>query len=46
MKVRTCSGHVAGLSAAPGSGSRSRTQVGYLIARSGIPDGRTAYPAD
>lgn len=44
MKVRTCSGHVARLSAAPSSGSR--TQVGYLIARSGISDGRTAYPAD
>ncbi|ALU97824.1 hypothetical protein [Streptomyces rubiginosohelvolus] len=44
MKIRTCSRHVARLSAAPG-GSR-RTQVGYLIARSGIPDGRTACPAD
>lgn len=44
MKVRTCRGHIAKLSAALGSGSRA--QLGYLIARSGILDNRTADPAD
>ncbi|MFD6419502.1 helix-turn-helix transcriptional regulator [Streptomyces sp. NPDC060194] len=42
MNVRTCRGHIAKLSATLGSGSR--TQLGYLIARSGIldkPDGTT-----
>ncbi len=44
MKVRTCRGHIAKLSTALGSGSRAR--LGYLIARSGILDDRTADPAD
>lgn len=42
--VRTCCGHIAKRSAALGSGSR--TQLGDLIARSGILDDRTADPAD
>ncbi len=44
MKVRTCCGHIAKLPAALGSGSRA--QLGYLVARSGIFDDRTADPAD
>lgn len=44
MRVRTCRGHIAKLSAALGSGSRA--QLGYLIARPGILDDRTADPAD
>ncbi|MFJ5044551.1 helix-turn-helix transcriptional regulator [Streptomyces sp. NPDC088719] len=44
MKVRTCRGQIANLSVVLGSGSRA--QLGYLRARSGILDNRTADPAD
>jgi DNA-binding NarL/FixJ family response regulator len=44
MKVRTCRGRIAKFSTALGSGSRA--QLGYLVARSGILDDRTADPAD
>ncbi len=37
MNVRTCRGHIARLSTA--LGSDSRTQLGFLLARSGIVDG-------
>ncbi len=44
MKVRACSGHAARLSAALVAAAALKS--GYFIARSGITESRTAYPAD